>query len=461
MKSPLRVVKAGSRPGRKALRRLVDRADTVLDRRTVARARKLVERVRKQGDRALLEAVESLDGLAVESVAALGLAGESPHDERLPEGFAEALEASIAAVERFHRPQVHDGYLLEVDGVALEERRTPLARVGIYVPGGRASYPSTVVMTAVPARLAGVREIVVATPPAALLAQTPAGAALRHTLRRLGIDEIWGMGGAHAVAALAYGTETIRRVDKIVGPGNAWVTAAKSLVAGAVAIDGVAGPSEVVIVADRSQLGDGAESGLGGGAERIAADLLAQAEHDPRAAAVLITDSAKLAKAVARAAATALEELAGQPAGATAGEALERYGAAFVVPAIEDAVPLLEAIAPEHLQLVGPRAEALAEQPLPAGAIFVGTDTPEVFGDYVAGPSHVLPTCGTARFASALGVEDFVRRSHVVRYTEAAARRAAPVAAALADAEGLPAHARAARLRADPALGGTGGEVAS
>jgi len=311
-----------------------------------------------------------------------------------------------------------------------------------------------VVMAAVPARLAGVSEIVVATPPATLFAATPAGAALRYTLRRLAIDEVWGMGGAHAVAALAYGTETIRRVDKIVGPGNAWVTAAKSLVAGAVAIDGVAGPSEVVIVVDGADDGGRAASR----AERVAADLLAQAEHDPRAAAVLITDSAPLAKEVARQVAAALPELA---TAATARKALATFGAAFVVPSIEEAVPLVEAIAPEHLQLVGPAAEALADRPLPAGAIFVGADTPEVFGDYVAGPSHVLPTCGTARFASALGVEDFVRRSHLIRTTSAAARRMAPAAAVLADAEGLPAHARAARLRAPapasvpPAAGST------
>ena len=449
MRGPLRVVQAGSRPGRKALRRLVARAETVLDERTVARAGKLVEKVRRRGDRALLAAVRSLDGLGARSVAELSLddwqGGPAAREDEaiLPPGFADALDEAIAAVERFHRPQVHSGYRQEEDGVVLEERRTALARVGIYVPGGRASYPSTVVMTAVPARLAGVREIVVATPPAALLAATPAGAALRHTLRRLRIDEVWGMGGAHAVAALAYGTETIRRVDKIVGPGNAWVTAAKSLVSGAVAIDGIAGPSEVVIVADGDGSGDGGDERR---AERIAADLLAQAEHDPRAAAILITDRAALAKEVARQVAAVLVDL---PTAGTAREALARYGVAFVVPEIEDALPLVEAIAPEHLQLVGPRAEALAERPLPAGAIFVGADTPEVFGDYVAGPSHVLPTCGTARFASSLGVEDFVRRSHVVRTTSAAARRLAPAAAALADAEGLPAHARAARLRAD------------
>jgi histidinol dehydrogenase len=467
MKGPLRVLKADSRAGRKALARLTRRADAVLDPATGRRARKIVDRIRRKGDRALLDAVRRLDGFASESVAELEWSareGSEPVDrDRLPLDFEDALETAIAAVESYHRHQVHEGYRLEEDGVELEERRTPLERVGLYVPGGRASYPSTAVMTAVPARVAGVRQIVVATPPATLFAQDgplgAAGAVLRYTLRRLGVDEVWGMGGAHAVAALAYGTQTVRRVDKIVGPGNAWVTAAKSLVAGDVAIDGVAGPSEVVIVADAGPE-DGAPADR---IEQTAADLLAQAEHDPRAAAVLITGDAGFAREVARRVAARLPDLATEE---TARESLERFGAAFVVRSLDDALPLIEALAPEHLQLVGPGAEALAGRGLPVGALFVGSDTPEVFGDYVAGPSHVLPTCGTARFASALGVEDFVRRSHVIRYSREAARRSAPVAAVFADAEGLPAHAQSARLRARTRSGrgsrpGSGGGPAS
>ncbi len=428
--SPLAVLRADSRAGRRAVDRLVRRGEAVLDAKTLRRSEKIVQDVRRRGDRALLAYVRRLDGAEAGSVAELALAPpEDDADAGLPAGFVEALERSIAAVERFHAPQVRAGYRLEEDGVELEERIAPLRRVGLYVPGGRASYPSTVVMTVVPARLAGVEEIVVATPPGSYRSSP----ALRHALARLGVTEVWGMGGAHAVAALAYGTETIRRVDKIAGPGNAWVTAAKKLVVGDVAIDGLAGPSEVVIVADA-----GADPG------DLAADLLAQAEHDPLAAAVLITPDAKLAKRVS---AEADRQLAVLATAATARAALANFGAALVVAGLEDALDLVERIAPEHLQLVGLEAEALAPRVRAVGAVFIGAATPEVFGDYIAGPSHVLPTCGSARFASSLGVEDFLRRSHTVRFTPLAASRRAAAAAVLADAEGLPAHAAAARRR--------------
>jgi len=473
----LRVVAAGSRAGRRHIAALTGRAATVLDARTVRQAAKIVEQVRRDGDRALVALARRLDGSAARRAADLrlrvaahrGPADPSADAAELPAGFREALERAIAAVERFHAPQARRGYrLASDDGVELEERVLPLARVGIYVPGGRASYPSTVVMTVVPARLAGVAEIVVATPAAAF----HGSAALRYTLARLGVEEVWGLGGAQAVAALAYGTESVRRVDKIVGPGGAWVTAAKRLVAGDVAIDGLAGPSEVVIVADAE-----ADPAL------LAADLLAQAEHDPLAAAVLITPARQLARRVAAAVAEQLAELAatggasgrggragrgdgtknagradgpghaegagaaGRASAATARAALDNFGAALLVDGWEEALALVERIAPEHLQLVGAGAEALAERVRSAGAVFVGAATPEVFGDYVAGPSHVLPTCGSARFASALGVEDFLRRSHTVRFSAAAAARWAEAAACLAAAEGLPAHAAAARRR--------------
>ena len=429
--STLAVLKADSRSGRRAVDRLLRRGEAVLDGKTLRRAEKIVQDVRRRGDRALLDYVRRLDGLAASAVADLALAplqGDGKGAD-LPAGFVEALERAIVAVERFHAPQVRAGYRIEEDGVDLEERIVPLRRVGVYVPGGRASYPSTVVMTVVPARLAGVEEVVVATPPGSYRSSP----ALRYAIDRLGISEVWGMGGAHAVAALAYGTETIRRVDKIVGPGNAWVTAAKKLVIGDVAIDGLAGPSEVVIVADAS-----ADAG------DVAADLLAQAEHDPQAAAVLITPDAKLAKRVA---VEADRQLAGLATAETARAALEHFGVALVVGDLVEALELTERIAPEHLQLVGPEAESLAPRIRSAGAIFIGAATPEVFGDYIAGPSHVLPTCGSARFASSLGVEDFLRRSHSLRFTPGAASRRAAAAATLADAEGLPAHAAAARRR--------------
>ncbi len=427
--SVLTVIEADSRGGRRAVERLVRRGEGVLDEKTLRKASAIVAKVRRKGDRALLDFARKLDGADAVSVSGLRLKA-SADSESLPAGFAEAIERAIAAVERFHAPQVRTGYLLDdEDGVVLEERIQPLRRVGVYVPGGRAAYPSTVVMTVVPAKLAGVREIAVATPPGSYRSN----AALRYTLERLGVTEIWGMGGAHAVAAFAYGTETVPRVDKIVGPGSAWVTAAKKVVAGDVAIDGIAGPSEVLIVADAD-----ADPAL------LAADLLAQAEHDPLAAAVLIVTDKKLGKRVAREVERQLRPL---ETSATARASLARFGAVLVVESPDEAVALVERIAPEHLQLVGQTSEALAGRISSAGAIFLGAATPEVFGDYIAGPSHVLPTCGSARFASSLGVEDFLRRSHVIRFTPEAAARRAAAAGVLADAEGLPAHAASARRR--------------
>ncbi|HEX6203247.1 MAG TPA: histidinol dehydrogenase [Thermoanaerobaculia bacterium] len=443
----LRTVRLGTARGDRELARLVARQREVLPAKLLREAGRIVEAVRKGGDRALLDLVRRLDhghrdgeaasrdprpslGLP-ESVGEIRLRLGTCEDEarRLPRAIVDAIEQAIEAVASYHRRQGHGGFVHAAGGVRLEERRRPLARVACYVPGGRASYPSTAMMTVVPAQVAGVREVVVATPPGSFRSSP----ALRYTLARLGVEEVWGMGGAHAVAALAYGTETVRRVDKIVGPGNAWVTAAKRLVAGDVGIDGLAGPSEVVIAAD----GD-ADPAI------VAADLLAQAEHDPRAAAVLITPDRRLPAAVE----VELEaQLATLPTAETARASLAAFGRALLVADAEEALGAIEALAPEHLQLVGAGMEALAGRVERAGAIFAGADTGEVFGDYVAGPSHVLPTGGSARFASALGVDDFVRRSHLVRLSPAAAARLAVPAAELADAEGLPAHAAAARRR--------------
>jgi histidinol dehydrogenase len=430
----LRVARAASAAGRRRIERFEGRLAAVLDHAVERRARVLVERVRRGGDAALAAAVAEHDGWTP-GAAGLRLA-PLPEDTgwtNLPAGFAAALDAAIAAVETYARRQLPAGFSIEVDGVALAELVTPLARVGLYVPGGRASYPSTAVMSVVPARVAGVAEIAVATPPRTYLEQP----ALRYALARLGVEEIWGMGGAHAVAALAYGTEAIRRVDLVAGPGSAWVTAAKRAVLGAVAIDGLMGPSEVVIVAT-----EGADP------DWIAADLLAQAEHDPRAAALLLTPSPELAHATA---AAVERRLSGLATAETARAALAAYGAALVVAGVDEAIEIAQSLAPEHLQLVGADAERAALAVTHAGALFVGAATPEVFGDYLAGPSHVLPTCGTARFASALGVETFVRRSHRIEVRDSrAADRLGRQAEVLARVEGLPAHAASAALRALP-----------
>ena len=427
----LRRIQVGSRRGERELERLLRRSRRVLSRKTARQARRIVNEVRRGGDKALLAAVQKYDDFAADSVGELRMPawrGEEV-DGSVGAAFKEALEESIAAVDRFHSPQVRSGYVLEGNGVWLEERRQPLQRVGIYVPGGRFPYPSTVVMTVIPARLAGVEEIVVATPPRSFVES----AELRFTLGRLDVQEIWGMGGSHAVAALAYGTESVRRVDKILGPGNAWVMAAKQVVAGDVAIDGVPGPTEIVIFADGS-----ADEDL------VAADLLAQAEHDPQAAALLITSDPRFARRVSDALEAQLELLS---TAEVARQSIQSYGRALIVEDLEEGLRVSERIAPEHLQLVGEGPEGLADRVRAAGAIFVGATTPEVFGDYIAGPSHVLPTCGSARFDSALGVEDFIRRSHCIRFSPEAAARWAPVAEEMARVEGLDAHAAAARRR--------------
>ncbi len=432
----LRLVPADGVAGRQLRRRIAGRLATVLDPKVEKTARRIVASLRKGGDAALLEAARTYDGFPWAGTIADLRLGPLPEDlgwRNVTADLQAAVELAIANVEHFHRAQLAaagEGFVVEHEGATLAEIVRPLRRVGIYVPGGRASYPSTALMTVVPARVAGVAEIAVATPARTYLEQP----VLRYTLARLGVEEIWGIGGAQAVAAFAYGTESVRRVDAIAGPGNAWVTSAKRQVAGVVAIDGLMGPSEVVIVA-----GEDADP------EWLAADLLAQAEHDPRAAALLVTTSRRLARTVAAAVDHQLPALA---TAETARASLRGYGGALLVDDLTAAVALAEEIAPEHLQLVGEEIEAAAMRFRTAGAIFVGARTPEVFGDYVAGPSHVLPTCGTARFASGLSVETFRRRTHRISVQDASAvRRFAAASAALAGAEGLPAHAAAARRR--------------
>ncbi|HVS16195.1 MAG TPA: histidinol dehydrogenase [Thermoanaerobaculia bacterium] len=429
----LRIHRVGSRAGERALERIAARGAATVHRRVMTGARKIVEAVRRGGDRALLDAVARLDGLAAGDVAALRRRPAAEPVPRLEPTLEQALDRAVRAVERYHRRQAEHalaGFELELDGTRLVERRIPLRRVGLYVPGGRFPYPSTVLMSALPARLAGVEQVVMATPPAAW----ESSPLLRAAAARAGVDEVWTMGGAQAIAALAHGTETVERVDLIAGPGNAWVTAAKQLVRGVVGVDQDAGPSEVVIVAAG-----------GAPAAWVAADLLAQAEHDPDAVVVLVTPERALARLVA---AEVERQLQGVETAEIARASLAgRRSCALVVAGIEEALAVAERIAPEHLQLMGPEAEALEPRVRCAGAVFVGSSTPTVFGDYVAGPSHVLPTGGTARFASGLSVENFVRRSHTVRFSADAARAWAGAAGELAGVEGLAAHRRSALAR--------------
>ena len=395
----------------------------------------IVAAVRERGDDALVELTGRFDRFDAGAPAALAIAPDefAAAEQALPADVRAALEYAARRIARYHETAMPKSWrVTDEHGSILGQEVRALDRVGIYVPGGRAAYPSTVLMTAIPARVAGVREIVLVTPPNSEGRVVPTVLA---AARIAGVTEGWRVGGAQAVAALAYGTKSIRRVDKIVGPGNIYVALAKRRVFGDVGIDMVAGPSEVVIVADRTAH-----------AEWLAADLLAQAEHDPMARAVLITDAVDL---VDRTRAALERRLADLPRRTIAAEALSVNGALILVGAIADGVELANRLAPEHLELAVSDPVACLERVRHAGAVFLGAHTPEVVGDYVAGPNHVLPTGGTARFSSPLGTEDFVKRSSVIEYTQAGLAAAMPHLTALARVEGLDAHARAASARGE------------
>ena len=351
-----------------------------------------------------------------------------------PEALA-ALELAAGRVEDYHRRLMPaDLDYTDGSGVRLGARWHPIPAVGVYTPGGAAAYPSSVLMSAIPARVAGVERLVMTVP-------TPDG--VLHPLvlaaaRIARIDEVYRVGGAQAIAALAFGTESVAPVDKVIGPGNAYVAAAKRQVFGTVGIDLVAGPSEILVVADAAN-----------DAAWIAADLLSQAEHDPLAQAILITDDPGFAEGVAAACEGHLSSL---PRAGVAHESWDGHGAIILVSDLRDAPALVDRVAPEHLELAVADPDALAAQVRNAGAIFLGRHTPEAVGDYVAGPSHVLPTSGSARFSSGLGVHDFLKRTSIIGCGADALRRIGPAAIALAEAEGLDAHVLSLALR----LGGDG-----
>ncbi len=392
----------------------------------------IVARVRRDGDRALLELARELDAVSLAPedlrVSSDDLARAAG---RASEGFRSVLARARDNIRRFHERQIQHGFeIVDPDGTSLGQRLRPLESVGVYVPGGEASYPSTVLMNVVPAQLAGVVRIVVATPPGALERSNELAAALD----LLGIEEIYRVGGAQAVAALAYGTETIRPVVKIVGPGNAYVAEAKRLVFGHVGIDAIAGPSEIVVLADES-----AEP------RYVAADLLSQAEHgsgDERA--ILVTTSRALAQRVLREVETQTEAL---PRRRSVDEVLAAHGAIVMAATLPEAIAAVDRIAPEHLEVLTEDAERVAEGISNAGAIFVGPWSPVPVGDFYAGPNHVLPTGATARFASPLGVQDFMKRSSVVRYSRERLERDRADIEAFARAEDFEAHARAVAIR--------------
>lgn len=398
------------------------------DPRVTASVAAIVEDVKERGDEAVREYSLKFDGWA----------GEMPVSEsEWAEGAAkcdafllQVMKEAAQNIADFHRRQIPQGFELEKEnGVILGQKVTPLERVGIYVPGGTAAYPSTVLMNAVPASAAGVKEIIMVTPAKEGRIKPEILAAAKIA----GVTKIFKVGGAQAIAALAYGTQTVPAVDKITGPGNIYVATAKKLVYGQVDIDMIAGPSEILVIADESA-----------DAERAAADMLSQAEHDVLASAVMVTTSARLAELVA---AEIERQLADLPRREIAQRSIEDNGRVIVTESLDDAVEIANALAPEHLEVYTSDPFALLPRLVNAGSIFLGGYTPEPVGDYFAGPNHTLPTSGTARFSSPLSGADFVKRSSYIHYTKEALEKAGEKIAAFAESEGLQAHANAVRIR--------------
>jgi len=406
--------------------------DTAADRRIDGAAAAIVEDVRRRGDAALLEYTNRFDRMNAPSVAALEIAPAEMRAalESLPVADRAALETAARRIQSFHERQRGESWsVTEDDGTELGQRVTPLDRVGVYVPGGLAAYPSSVLMNVIPAHVAGVREIVMVSP-------TPDGARNPLVLAAAalaGVTRAFAVGGAQAVAALAHGTATVPAVDKIVGPGNAYVAAAKRHVFGTVGIDMIAGPSEILVICD------GATS-----PDWIAMDLFSQAEHDELAQAILLTPDAAFIERVQDAITRLLPTM---PRREIIEKSLAGRGALILTRDLEDACAVANRIAPEHLEISTEEPERWAALIRHAGAIFLGRHSSESLGDYCAGPNHVLPTARTARFSSPLGVYDFQKRTSLIRVSAAGARTLGEVAARLADGERLPAHAASARLR--------------
>ena len=406
--------------------------DSISDAAVQDSVASILSDVKTRGDKAVVEWTNKLDRLEANSIEALEISQEELKNslDLIPTEQAEALQKAADRIRRYHEKQKQDSWqYTDEDGSVFGQKVTPIDRVGMYVPGGKASYPSTVLMDAIPARVAGVREIIATLP-------TPGGEKNPLVLAALalaGVDDVFTLGGAQAVGALAYGTETIPRVDKIVGPGNIYVATAKRAVFGQVGIDMVAGPSEILVICDGKTNPDW-----------IAMDLFSQAEHDEDAQSILVSTDADFIDAVRASIEKLLPEM---PRGNIITASLESRGVLISVADMKEAAEVCNQIAPEHVELSVQDPETLMGDIRHAGAIFLGRYTSESLGDYCAGPSHVLPTSGTARFSSALGVYDFQKRSSIINCSDVTARELAGTASVLANAEGLIAHARAAELR--------------
>ena len=424
-------------PSERAEKRLVAIAGrgAAFRRQDIQRVQGILTAVRKQGDAAVIEYSRRFDApdLTIEKLR-VDRQEMADAGRRVGRQFKQALNLAASQIESFHSRQRTNSWIdMPRAGTVLGQMVHPVDSAGVYVPGGKAGQTplvSSVLMGAIPAKIAGVSRIVMATPPMRDGSVDPHLLAAAH---RAGVDIVYKMGSAWAIAALAYGTRTIDKVDVIVGPGNIFVTLAKKLVAGTVQIDMIAGPSEILVLADRSARAD-----------YVAADMLSQAEHDPLASAMLITDSHELAQEVS---AALLDQLTHLERREIAERSLKAYGLILVVPEMTTAIALANRIAPEHLELIMAEPFARIGEIRHAGAVFVGPYTPEPVGDYVAGPNHVLPTAGTARFSSALSVDHFIKKTSLIHYSEQAFRKQAPAIMQLADVEGLGAHAQSVRVR--------------
>ncbi|MEH2315717.1 histidinol dehydrogenase [Nostoc sp.] len=417
---------------RAELQRICDRTHDEQVLHKEATVREVLQAVKRQGDKAVLHYTAEFDKqtLKAEQLRVTGSELDAAY-QQVSKELLGAIRLACRQIEAFHRQRVPKSWVhFGDDEIVLGKRYTPVDRAGLYVPGGRAAYPSTVLMNAIPAHVAAVPHVVMVTPPGLGGAINPA---VLVAAQEAGVQEIYRIGGAQAIAALAYGTETIPKVNVITGPGNIYVTLAKKLVYGTVGIDSLAGPSEVLVIADETA-----------NPVHVAADLLAQAEHDPMAAAILLTTDAALAKNVQ----VALErQLVDHPRRIDTEKAIAHYGLIVVVESLQAAAEFSNEFAPEHLELEIKDPWALLPQIRHAGAIFLGYSTPEAVGDYLAGPNHILPTSGAARYASALGVETFLKHSSIIQYSQTALQNVAGAIDVLATAEGLPSHADSVRRR--------------
>ena len=421
----IQIMKFGQVPEEKIFARVVPEVDVE------AVVSQIIGDVRKGKDRAVIEYTRRFDRVDLRSLEVSREEIDRAKEKVSPE-FLEILEKAARNIREYHRMQVNTGFRMEKDGIILGQKVTPIERVGIYVPGGTAAYPSTVLMDTIPAKIAGCRQIVMVTPPGKDGSVNPAILAAADVA---GVDRIFKVGGAQAVAALAYGTETIPQVDKIAGPGNAFVAEAKKQVFGRVAIDMIAGPSEILILADGKS-----------NPRHVAADMLSQAEHDKLASAVLVTDDAGLAEAVQAELEVQIPLL---PRAAIARHSIDTNGKIIVADNLDEAIAVANRLAPEHLELMVDDPFAYLDRIENAGSVFMGRNCPEALGDYFAGPNHTLPTSGTARFSSALSVDDFVKKSQYTYYTREALASVARDVACFARQEGLEAHARSALIRTE------------